>query len=1218
MLAGALALLAAAGDAPARTVKKLAGTTANASLGTVSPVRFAADYAQAFTTGGSASGYMLTRLEIRMEASGLTTPSYTVKIHSDSSTCTPNTITSCPGSEVGTLTNPSSPPGTAGLVKYNAPTGGIHLAPNTTYWLVRDTTANPSNDWLWYEDASDDEDDNPAAGWSIANDSIWSAYNSTVWASDTTTLIFAIYGYPLASKLVGNTGQTRAGSASFTVDLAQAFTTGSHSSGYRLTRVDFNGTSTATTPPAYSVSIHSNSSGSPGDKVGTLTNPTSLPASEQNITYSAPEGGIALKASTTYFVVIDVSSGSVSTQVNATASDAEDSDSESGWSIANNSLFRFNYTTGAWTNNSESTKIAVYGYAAPPMVSNTGQTFTNDAPFTHDRAQQFTTGSGTGGYKLNAVALRLKSSTTTTPVYSVSIQGDSSALPDGTSLGTLTTSATLTASYALVEFAAASAITLAASTDYWVVIDVSTGDANTDLNALLGANKDVSALPGWSIRGGHRSRLNGATAWDSTAEHHTLGIAVYGTSVDSAAPAFQSATVDGTALSVTFNENLYSGSAPAGTAFALSGGQSGTGTATISGATVSVTLGASVPPGASVTLGYTPPASGKKLQDPAGNFGAKFAGRLVTNQQAPPPQQPQDPSQPPEPPPPPATRPGAPERLTAVGGDGQVELNWSAPDDGGATITDYEYRIDGEGDWISTGSSATTYTVSGLANGSAYFFEVRAVNRVGAGSASDRVKAAVGAVLNFAHFANGDGITSDLVFVNPSPQPARPEVYFHDTAGEPVAAESVVDVTDDLTVAEDGGLTVHTVIEPRGELTIATHGRGELVSGSVRVVTGVPIGGVARYSAPGVGVAAVGAGPPVREVLLPARRREGGINTGAAIHNREEEPLGVSCRLMSGGATLEEAEIPLEANGQASWFLEDVFTAADTSDFLGAVHCSVPGIKRFHAIAVETDAAQRIFTALPTAAADRSGGGDGETVLVFPHFANGTWSTDLVFVNLSIEAAGRARLTPFHPDILPSRPEIYFHDTEGALVPPASLVDLTDDLEVTEDGALTVRAEMEQLGVLTISTHGRGDLVTGSVRVVSEGPIGGMLRFDHPSLGAAGMGAAPAVSDAMVPVRRREGGINTRVALHNLESSSSLLRCELLQAGVPLGSTMISLEANSQTSWTIDQAFPATDTSDFAGSVRCAATAGGSFSAAALETDPGNRTFTTLPVVEVE
>ena len=111
----------------------------------------------------------------------------------------------------------------------------------------------------------------------------------------------------------------------------------------------------------------------------------------------------------------------------------------------------------------------------------------------------------------------------------------------------------------------------------------------------------------------------------------------------------------------------------------------------------------------------------------------------------------------------------------------------------------------------------------------------------------------------------------------------------------------------------------------------------------------------------------------------------------------------------------------------------------------------------------------------------------------------------------------------------------YFYDTEGNPIAAESVVDITGDLEITEDGALTVRTEMEPLGVLTISTHGRGELVTGSVRVVSDGPIGGLLRFDHPDLGVAGVGASLPISDAIFPVRRQEGGINTWAAIHNLE-----------------------------------------------------------------------------------
>ena len=36
---------------------------------------------------------------------------------------------------------------------------------------------------------------------------------------------------------------------------------------------------------------------------------------------------------------------------------------------------------------------------------------------------------------------------------------------------------------------------------------------------------------------------------------------------------------------------------------------------------------------------------------------------------------------------------------------------------------------------------------------------------------------------------------------------------------------------------------------------------------------------------------------------------------------------------------------------------------------------------------------------------------------------------------------------------------------------------VTGDLEITENGSLTVRTEMEPLGELTISTHGQGESV---------------------------------------------------------------------------------------------------------------------------------------------
>ena len=228
----------------------------------------------------------------------------------------------------------------------------------------------------------------------------------------------------------------------------------------------------------------------------------------------------------------------------------------------------------------------------------------------------------------------------------------------------------------------------------------------------------------------------------------------------------------------------------------------------------------------------------------------------------------------------------------------------------------------------------------------------------------------------------------------------------------------------------------------------------------------------------------------------------------------------------------------------------------------------------------------------------------GAVVLDFAHFANGDGIiSDLVIVNVGSQPIRRA---------------IYFYDTEGNLIDPELLVDITGDLEVTEDGSLSVLTEMEPLGELTISTHGRGALVSGSVKVVSDGPIGGMLRFDLPAIGEAVVGASPPISDAVFPVHRQAGGINTVVAIRNLESTAGLVRCELMREGVLQDVSMIPLAANGQTSWTIDTAFPSTDLSDFAGSVRCTAVEMGRFTAVALEMDPDNRISTTMPVVPVE
>ncbi len=87
--------------------------------------------------------------------------------------------------------------------------------------------------------------------------------------------------------------------------------------------------------------------------------------------------------------------------------------------------------------------------------------------------------------------------------------------------------------------------------------------------------------------------------------------------------------------------------------------------------------------------------------------------------------------------------PAKPTGLTATAGNTRVDLSWTAPS---GTITGYEVRR-GTGSpvvwgaWAATGSTTASYAVTGLTNGTAYSFQVRAVNNTVLGAMSDTVSA---------------------------------------------------------------------------------------------------------------------------------------------------------------------------------------------------------------------------------------------------------------------------------------------------------------------------------------------------------------------------------------------------------------------------------------------------------------------------------------------
>ena len=100
-------------------------------------------------------------------------------------------------------------------------------------------------------------------------------------------------------------------------------------------------------------------------------------------------------------------------------------------------------------------------------------------------------------------------------------------------------------------------------------------------------------------------------------------------------PAPSSASVDGSTLTLTFDEPLDTGEVPDRSAFAVTVGDSGRGVAAVavSGSAVTITLVTAVVAGDTVTVGYTAPTDDvtARLQDLVGNAAASFSGQSVTN-----------------------------------------------------------------------------------------------------------------------------------------------------------------------------------------------------------------------------------------------------------------------------------------------------------------------------------------------------------------------------------------------------------------------------------------------------------------------------------------------------------------------------------------------------------------------------------------------------------
>ncbi|MCY3558675.1 MAG: hypothetical protein OXH13_08535 [Chloroflexi bacterium] len=155
---------------------------------------FGGDTAQPFNTGPNPGGYTLTSVELSIRQTAATPPGFNVSIRVD--------WFGEPGATLGTLTNPSSLPRQTNQPYSRFTTSGIHLNPNTKYWVLIDVTSGPDNAGMVVSD-SHHEDYGGEAGFSIGNNNYGRAYfrSGSFFAADPPTPIaLVIKGSPVGAN----------------------------------------------------------------------------------------------------------------------------------------------------------------------------------------------------------------------------------------------------------------------------------------------------------------------------------------------------------------------------------------------------------------------------------------------------------------------------------------------------------------------------------------------------------------------------------------------------------------------------------------------------------------------------------------------------------------------------------------------------------------------------------------------------------------------------------------------------------------------------------------------------------------------------------------------------------------------------------------------------------------------------------------------------------
>ena len=538
-------LIVARHESTDETLVSNVGQAAVAGIALAGPVitsreSYQAETAMPFTTGSNTLGYHSTGVQLYMGKSLGNDPTPQVSIREDNAGLPSETVLYDLDTSTAITTILVQP------ITFTT-TDAFTLQPNTTYWLHVNATVATAK---VQQTASDDEDTESQAGWSIGNASV-NRRDGGAWTTDENShsLRMKILGHVAPpSTLVSNVGQTAvAGIAlagpvitsreSYQAETAMPFTTGSNTLGYHSTGVQLYMGKSLGNDPTPQVSIREDNAGLPSETVlydlDTSTAITTILV--QPITFTTTDA-FTLQPNTTYWLHVNATVATA--KVQQTASDDEDTESQAGWSIGNASVNRRD--GGAWTTdeNSHSLRMKILGHATPPptLVSNLRQTAVSgdaQAGFVsgnnHETAMPFTTGSNAFGYHPTSIRLYL-SRLSGSPIVYITIREDNAGLPGETALARLNMSTAITADAnipQLITFTTSGEVTLQPDTLYWLHVNASPSLAPAGVRQTASDDEDTESQAGWSI-GDHRvSRIDGG-AWTTPTSRNSLQMRILG------------------------------------------------------------------------------------------------------------------------------------------------------------------------------------------------------------------------------------------------------------------------------------------------------------------------------------------------------------------------------------------------------------------------------------------------------------------------------------------------------------------------------------------------------------------------------------------------------------------------------------------------------------------------------------------------------------------